>query len=97
MVTGITMTIEKDGQIKGKAHTKYFGASEISARYKYEGVVKNYPEKFVKNQLAKFRQTGQGKISTNYVYDLDQPFTSDSEFTLGAIANVKEPGLLRCQ
>ena len=94
MVTGITMTIEKDGQIKGKAHTKYFGASEISARYKYEGVETNYAEKFVKNQLAKFRQTGQGKISTSYVYDLDQPFTSDSEFTLDAIANVPGPGAI---
>jgi hypothetical protein len=48
------MTIEKDGQIKGKAHTKYFGGSEISARYKYEGVEANSAEKFVKNQLAKF-------------------------------------------
>jgi len=94
IVTGITMTIEKDGQIKGKAHTKYFGASEISARYKYEGVETNYAEKFVKNQLAKFRQTGQGKISTSYVYDLDQPFTSDSEFTLDAIANVPGPGAI---
>jgi hypothetical protein len=94
MVTGITMTIEKDGQIKGKAHTKYFGASEISARYKYEGVETSYAEKFVKNQLAKFRQTGQGKISTSDVYDLDQPFTSDSEFTLDAIANVPGPGAI---
>ena len=94
MVTGINMIIEKDGQIKGKAHTKYFGASEISARYKYEGVETTYAEKFVKNQLAKFRQTGEGKISTSYVYDLDRPFTSDSEFTLDAIANVPGPGAM---
>ena len=94
MATGINMIIEKDGQIKGKAHTKYFGAAEISARYKYEGVETTYADKFVKNQLAKFRQTGEGKISTSYVYDLDKPFTSDSEFTLDAIANVPGPGAM---
>jgi transglutaminase-like putative cysteine protease len=94
MVTGINMTIEKDGQIKGKAHTKYFGSAEISARYKYEGVETSYADKFVKNQLAKFRQTGEGKISTSYVYDLDKPFTSDTEFTLDAIANVPGPGAI---
>jgi transglutaminase-like putative cysteine protease len=94
MVTGITMTIEKDGQIKGKAHTKYFGVADISARYKYEGVETSYADKFVKNQLAKFRQTGEGKISTSYVYDLDKPFTSDTEFTLDAIANVPGPGAI---
>lgn len=93
-VTGVNMMIEKDGQIKGKAHTKYFGAAEISARYKYEGVDSSYAEKFVKNQLAKFRQTGQGKLSTSYVYDLDKPFTTDSEFTLDAIANVPGPGAI---
>ena len=93
-VTGINMTIGKDGQIKGKAHTKYFGSAEISARYKYEGVETTYADKFVKNQLAKFRQTGEGKISTSYVYDLDKPFTSDTEFTLDAIANVPGPGAI---
>ena len=94
MATGINMIIEKDGQIKGKAHTKYFGGAEVSARYKYEGVETTYAEKFVKNQLAKFRQTGEGKISTSSVYDLDRPFTSDSEFTLDAIANVPGPGAM---
>jgi transglutaminase-like putative cysteine protease len=94
MVTGINMTIGKDGQIKGKAHTKYFGSADISARYKYEGVETTYADKFVKNQLAKFRQTGEGKISTSYVYDLDKPFTSDTEFTLDAIANVPGPGAI---
>lgn len=93
-VTGITMEIEKDGRIKGKAHTMYFGSAEISARYKYEGAETSYSEKLVKNQLAKFRQTGEGKISTSYVYDLDKPFTSDTEFTLDAIANVPGPGAI---
>ena len=36
-ISKLTMQIEKDGEIKGKADTQYFGSAEISARYKYEG------------------------------------------------------------
>ena len=93
-ITGITMQIEKDGRITGKTHTMYFGSAEISARYKYEGAETSYSDKLVKNQLAKFRQTGEGKITTSYVYDLDKPFTTNTEFTLDALANVPGPGAI---
>ncbi|MBU3579755.1 DUF3857 and transglutaminase domain-containing protein [Polynucleobacter sp. 73C-SIWE] len=92
--TGITMQVEKDGRITGKTHTMYFGSAEISARYKYEGAETSLSDKLVKNQLAKFRQTGEGKITTSYVYDLDKPFTTNTEFTLDAIANVPGPGAM---
>jgi transglutaminase-like putative cysteine protease len=94
MATGISMQIEKDGRITGKAHTKYFGSAEINARYKYEGAETTLSDKLVKSQLAKFRQTGEGKITTSYVYDLNKPFTTDTEFTLDAIANVPGPGAI---
>jgi transglutaminase-like putative cysteine protease len=94
MATGISMQIEKDGRITGKAHTKYFGSAEINARYKYEGAETTLSDKLVKSQLAKFRQTGEGKITTSYVYDLNKPFTTDTEFTLDAVANVPGPGAM---
>ena len=94
MATGITMQIEKDGRITGKSHTMYFGSAEINARYKYEGAETSLSDKLVKSQLAKFRQTGEGKITTSYVYDLDKPFTTNTEFTLDAIANVPGPGAM---
>jgi len=94
MVTGITLNIEKDGQIKGKTHTMYFGSAEINARYKYEGAETTLSEKMVRSHLAKFRQTGEGKIKTSYVYDLNEPFTTNTEFTLDAIANVPGPGAI---
>jgi transglutaminase-like putative cysteine protease len=94
IVTGISMEILKDGQIKGKAHTKYLGGAQINARYKYEGVETSLSDKMVKTQLSKFRQTGEGQIKTSYVYDLNEPFTTDSEFTLDAIANVPGPGAM---
>ena len=94
MATGISMQIEKDGSIKGKAHTMYFGSAEINARYKYEGAETTLSDKLVKTQLAKFRQTGEGKITTSYVYDLNKPFTTDAEFTLDAVANVPGPGAM---
>jgi len=94
MATGISMQIERDGRITGKAHTKYFGSAEISARYKYEGAETTLSDKLVKSQLAKFRQTGEGKITTSYVYDLNKSFTTDTEFTLDAVANVPGPGAM---
>jgi len=94
IVTGITMQVEKDGRITGKTHTMYFGAAEINARYRYEGAETTLSEKMVRSQLAKFRQTGEGKITTSYVYDLDKPFTTNTEFTLDAIANVPGPGAM---
>jgi len=93
-VTGISMTIQKDGAIKGSAHTGYFGSAEIAARYKYEGVGTTMSEKMVSNQLAKFRHTGEGKLKTTSVYDLDKPLETDSQFTLDAMSNFPGPGAM---
>jgi len=93
-ITGINMQVQKDGRIKGSTHTTYIGAAEINARYKYEGAETGYADKLVKSQLAKFRHTGEGKISTSYVYDLNKPFVTETEFMLDAIANVPGPGAI---
>ena len=93
-ITTVAMQIDKDGGIKGSAHTQYFGSAEINARYKYEGANTTLSERMVSNQLAKFRQTGDGSIKTSQVYDLNQAFTTDSEFTLDAVANVPGPGAM---
>ena len=94
MATGISMQVAKDGRITGKTHTTYIGTAEINARYKYEGAETTYSDKLVKSQLAKFRHTGEGKITTSYVYDLNRPFITETEFTLDAIANVPGPGAM---
>lgn len=93
-VTGISMTILKDGRIKGSAHTNYWGSAEIAARYSYEGVGTTMSEKMVSNQLAKFRHTGEGKLKTTSVYDLDKPLVTDSQFTLDAMSNFPGPGAM---
>lgn len=93
-VTTLTMQIAKDGEIKGKANTQYFGSAEIRARYKYEGADTSLSDRMVSKQLARFRQTGEGSIKTSEVYELDKPFTTDTEFTLDAVANVPGPGAM---
>jgi hypothetical protein len=93
-VTTLTMQIAKDGEIKGKANTQYFGSAEIRARYKYEGADTSLSDRMVSKQLARFRQTGEGTIKTSEVYELDKPFTTDTEFTLDAVANVPGPGAM---
>jgi transglutaminase-like putative cysteine protease len=93
-VTTLTMEIAKDGEIKGKANTQYFGSAEIRARYKYEGADTSLSYRMVSKQLARFRQTGEGSIKTSEVYELDKPFTTDTEFTLDAVANVPGPGAM---
>lgn len=93
-ITKLTMQIAKDGEIKGKAHTQYFGSAEINARYRYEGADSTLSEQMVSRQLTKFRQTGEGSIDTSEVYDLNKPFTTDTTFTLDAVANVPGPGAM---
>jgi transglutaminase-like putative cysteine protease len=93
-LTTLTMQIAKDGEIKGKANTQYFGSAEIRARYKYEGADTSLSDRMVSKQLARFRQTGEGSIKTSEVYELDKPFTTDTEFTLDAVANVPGPGAM---
>jgi len=94
VISGISMTILKDGRIQGSAHSTYFGSAEISARYKFEGVTTTLSERMVTNQLAKFRQTGEGNLKSTSVYDLDKPLATDSEFTLDAISNFPGPGAM---
>ena len=93
-VTSVTLNILPDGQIKGKAHTQFIGGADVLARYAYEGVGTSLSEGLVKNQLSKFRQTGDGSLKTSMVYDLNEPFTTDSEFTLDAVANIPGPGAM---
>lgn len=93
-ITKLTMQIDKDGEIQGKASTQYFGSAEIRARYKYEGADTSLSDRMVSKQLAKFRQTGEGSIKISEVYDLDKPFVTDTEFTLDAVANVPGPGAM---
>ena len=93
-ITGMVMTIQKDGRIKGEAHSMYFGSAEIAARYKYEGLNTTLSEKIASTQLAKFRQTGEGKLKSTSVYNLDEPLTTDSKFILDAVSNFPGPGAM---
>ena len=93
-ITGMVMAIQKDGRIKGEAHSMYFGSAEIAARYQYEGLNTTLSEKIASNQLAKFRQTGEGKLKSTSVYNLDEPLTTDSKFTLDAVSNFPGPGAM---
>lgn len=93
-ITKLTMQIAKDGEITGKASTQYFGSAEIRARYKYEGADSSLSDRMVSKQLARFRLTGDGSIKTSAIYDLDTPFTTDTKFTLDALANVPGPGAM---
>jgi len=93
-VSGIVMKIQKDGRIEGEAHSVYFGSAEIAARYKYEGVDTTLSKKMAADQLARFHQTGEGKLKSSSVYNLDLPLATDSKFTLDAVSNFPGPGAM---
>lgn len=93
-ITKTVLQVNPNGEINGKSHTHYVGNAEIAARYKFEGADTALSEKMVRNQLTKFRQTGEGTFSTSNVYDLDKPFTSQSEYVLDAMTNVPGPGAM---
>jgi transglutaminase-like putative cysteine protease len=94
VITGVKMTITDDGKIKGSSHTNYLGTAEINARIKYEGADTNLVQRMVRNHFTRFRQTGEGTFKLSPVYDLNQPFEVDGNFTLDAVANVPGPGAM---
>lgn len=93
-ITKTKLFMSPNGEIRGNSATSYIGVAEISARSRFEGADTELGERMVRNQLTKFRQTGEGSFKVSNVYDLDKPFTSDSEYTLDAITNVPGPGAM---
>ena len=94
IITSINIKILPNGDMQGTSQTHYKGNREIAARYKYEGHVTTRAEKMVEDHLYKFRQTGSGKFQTTNVFDLDTPFTLNTEFKLDPITNFPGPGAM---
>lgn len=94
IITSINIKILPNGDMQGTSQTNYKGNREIAARYKYEGHVTTRAEKMVEDHLYKFRQTGSGKFQTTNVFDLDTPFTLNTEFKLDPITNFPGPGAM---
>lgn len=93
-LTKTVLQLSPNGEIQGQSNTSYVGDAEISARYRFEGADTVLSEKMVRKQLTKFRQTGEGTFSTSNVYDLNKPFTTNSEYVLDAMTNVPGPGAM---
>jgi transglutaminase-like putative cysteine protease len=94
IITSINIKILPNGHMQGTSQTNFKGNREIAARYKYEGHVTTRAEKMVEDHLYKFRQTGSGKFNTTNVFDLDTPFTLNTEFKLDPITNFPGPGAM---
>jgi hypothetical protein len=75
-VTILTMQIAKDGEIKGKANTQYFGSAEIRARYKYEGADTSLSDRMVSKQLARLVKAQLKLVKSMSLINLLQPIQS---------------------
>jgi transglutaminase-like putative cysteine protease len=93
-VTSAFMKITSDGEVVGSSHTSFKGVDDLRARYKYSDYVTVTKEKMIKNHLAMFGETGEGKFIPTNPYNLDKPFEVDSEFKIDPVTNIPGHGAL---
>lgn len=93
-ISSVVMKINSDGEVNGTSRTTFKGVDDLRARYKYSDYVTVTKEKMIKNHLAMFGETGEGKFIPTDPYDLDRPFEVDSEFKIDPITNIPGHGAL---
>jgi len=93
-ITSAIMKINSDGEVSGTSRTTFKGVDDLRARYKYSDYVTVTKEKMIKNHLAMFGETGEGRFIPTDPYDLDKPFEVDSEFKIDPITNIPGRGAL---
>lgn len=92
--TFVQMTLMPDGKMVGKSHTQMRGFLEQHSRASQFGFQNQEPERVVTHLLARFQETGTGKIQPNRPRDLGSPWSVDAEFELDPLVNVPGPSAM---
>ncbi len=88
------LSIAKDGLTSGTSKTEFAGAHEYQARVRYAGYKGQSKESLVRKHLNQFNEIGTGQYHPGDVYNLDTPFSVESEFTVSPMSNFPGPGAM---
>lgn len=92
--TRVRMTIRSDGSIQGAAHTRQTGFFANSSRSMRFDDRSRAEDEVVRSQLARFNETGSGRMRFTDPTDIAQPFGLSSAFMLEPLVNMPGRGAL---
>jgi transglutaminase-like putative cysteine protease len=91
-ITSTKMTLHPDGRVTGTSQVEQFGYFQLISRVKVYRSQNKPQEEVVGNMLARFNESGTGRIEHADPLDLDAAWVVNSEFSLDPVANL--PGVV---
>ncbi len=90
-VATVKLTVQADGSIVGHSEVSHHGFFEVFSRERSYDTQNTPGHEVVNRMLARFNETGTGKIKHPDPYALETPWVIRSEFTLDPMVNL--PGV----
>lgn len=91
-ITSTKMTLHPDGRVTGTSRVEQFGYFQLLSRAKIYRNQNKPQEEVVGNMLARFNESGTGRIQHADPLDLDAAWVVNSEYSLDPVANL--PGVV---
>lgn len=88
------LSINKDGQTSGQSKSEYSGVHDYQARNQFAAYKGQSKERMIRKHLNQFNEVGTGEYHPGDVYDLDKPFSIQSDFTVLPMSNFPGPGAM---
>lgn len=91
-ITSTKMTLHPDGRVTGTSRVEQFGYFQLMSRAKIYRNQNKPQEEVVGNMLARFNESGTGRIHHPDPLDLNADWVVNSEYSLDPVANL--PGVV---
>mgnify|MGYP003341418026 FL=1 len=92
--TTVRMQVKPDGSITGTSTSTMHGFFQVSSRSTQFGNVNRDPESVVNRLLARFQESGTGKVHKTEPMNLDKPWKVEAEFKLDPVINLPGPSAM---
>ena len=96
VITDVTLDVDDDGYIHGKAKSIYFGDYAISARSYFDFSDHEEEGSAIADHFYDYREAGVGQFTkVDDVRNLKDPMSIESTFILDPVSNIPGPGAMR--
>ena len=92
--TQVWLQLQSDGRVSGRSVMRMRGSPESDSRYSHFGYQSQEPVDVVNRFLARFAESGTGRIESGDPTDLDSPWQVTASFVLDPLVNVPGPAAM---
>jgi hypothetical protein len=92
--TQVWLQLQSDGRVSGRSVMRMRGSPESDSRYSHFGYQSQEPVDVVNRFLARFAESGTGRIESCDPTDLDSPWQVTASFVLDPLVNVPGPAAM---